>query len=137
MIRLRLKIVYLLPDTFLKLKLVKTGVLREWGFKFYLRFRRHFFRHTKLGDWWVLEKIFCFYFGLKGVRDKCVGCFLTYLFFWVERGVFFIKVLRDERFHFCAKSNRWVAAIHTTCDLSQDVGRTEGNFVILNNLQFS
>ena len=83
--RLKLKIVYLFLWYFLKLKIVKNGVLWEWGFYFCLRFKRQFFGHTKLGDWWVfLKKI---NFGLKGVMEKFVGCFLVYLFL----GLFLIK----------------------------------------------
>ena len=45
-----------------------------------------------------LKKVF-FNFGLKAVIEKCVGCFLVYLFL---RILFFDqKVLRDRKFFFC------------------------------------
>ena len=78
--RLKLKIIYLFLWYFLKLKIVHNGVLWEWGFYFCLGFRCQFFGHTKLGDSWVFN--FFFHFGFKGVMEKCVGCFLVYLFFF-------------------------------------------------------
>ena len=45
-----------------------------------LNFDVTFFRHSKLDDWRVL-KYFFLIFGLKGVIEICVGCFLVYLFF--------------------------------------------------------
>ena len=78
--------------TIVLFKVKKNGtkkVLREWRFKFSLRFRRHFFSHTKFCKLRVL-KTFFFNIGLKGVIEKCVGCFLLYLFlrgFFDKKGV--------------------------------------------------
>ena len=96
--RLKLKILHLFMWYFFKVKIVKNGVLREWRLYVCLRFRRHFFRRTKLGDWWVFKKNL----GLKGVMEKCVGCFLVYLFL---RVLFcFKKVLRDRKFKFLCET---------------------------------
>ena len=66
--------------------IVKNEELWKWWFYFCLRFRCHFFRHTDCAiDEFFLKKFFNF--DLKGVIEKCVGCFLSYLFL---RG-FFIK----------------------------------------------
>ena len=46
---------------------------------FCLRFRHHFFRHTKFDDWLVFGEIFLL---LKESWKKCVGCFLVHLFFF-------------------------------------------------------
>ena len=85
--RLKLKIVYFFLWYFLKLKIVKNGVLWEWGFYFCFRFKRQFFGHTKLGDWRDVLFFVLINFGLKDVMEKCVDCFLVYLF-W---GLFLIK----------------------------------------------
>ena len=83
-------------DTFLRLKTVKNGLLQEWGFKFCLRFRR-----LKSCDRRVFKKKNLFNFGFKGVMEKCVGCFLVYLFLRVF--IFDQKVLPEWRFKFlCA-----------------------------------
>ena len=49
-----------------------------------------FFRHTKLSDRWVFKKKI-FNFGLKVVVEKCVGCFLVYLFYFFFGGGGVIK----------------------------------------------
>ena len=93
------------------LKIVKNGVLREWGFKFCLRFRRHFFRRPKSCDRRVLKKKNVFDFGLKSVIEKCVGCFLVYLFLKV---LFFKKRYYGNRgLNFSVKLVRRLAAIRT------------------------
>ena len=79
--RLNFKMVYLFLWYFLKLKIVKTGVLWVWGFHFCLRFRRQFFGHAELGDWSVFNFFFFLILVLKGVMKKFVGCFFVYLFF--------------------------------------------------------
>ena len=94
---------------FLGLKIVKNRILREWWIYFCLRFRRHFFRRTKLGDWWDFQKIvFYLNFGLKGVIEKCVGCFVVYLF-W---GFYFLikRYNGSGGLNFCVKLIRRLAA---------------------------
>ena len=59
----RLIIIYLFTwYLFLELKNSLKWVLREWGFTFCLRFRRHFFRHTDFLRFKILKKIFFFKF---------------------------------------------------------------------------
>ena len=80
-------------DTFLWLKTVKNGVLQEWGFKFCLRFRRHFLGVSNLVIGGFSKKKL-FNFGFKGVMEK-------YLFLRVF--IFDQKVLPEWRFKFlCA-----------------------------------
>ena len=58
------------------------------------------------------KNIFFSNFGLKGVVEKCVGCFLVYLFWGVH---FFIERYYGMRgLIFCAKLICWFAAKHTT-----------------------
>ena len=52
----------------------------EMGFYFCLRFRCQFFRHTKFDDWWIFKNVLFLILGLNGVMEKCVGCFLVYIF---------------------------------------------------------
>ena len=82
--RLKLKIVCFFTWYFFRVKNSYRGVLWEWWFYFCLGFRRHCFRHTNFK---ILKFRFSFFLnlGLKGVIEKCVGCFLVYLFL----GVFF------------------------------------------------
>ena len=70
--QLRLKIVYLFLWYFLELKIDKNWVLWKQWFYFCLRFRRHVFRQSKF--------YFFLNFDLKCVIEKCVSCFLVYLF---------------------------------------------------------
>ena len=72
--------------------------MREWWFYFYLGFRRHFLGVPN----WVIGgflNIFFLNLGFTGVMEKCVGCFLVYLFFW-GGWFFYKKVLRGGRFNF-------------------------------------
>ena len=68
-------------DTFLGLKIVKKGVLREWGFYFCLRFRRHFF--LDIPKWVVggfLEKYFWSWRSWKNVQVVSLyTCFRGFL----------------------------------------------------------
>ena len=45
------------------------------AFYFYWGLFSQFFAHTKLGDW--REFTFFLNFNLKGVVEKCIGCFLV------------------------------------------------------------
>ena len=63
--QLKLKTLYLFLWYLLKLKIVKNGVLWEWGFYFCLIFKRQFFGHTKLGNWWGFFKKFFLVLVLK------------------------------------------------------------------------
>ena len=99
-------------STFLRLKIIKNGVLRKWWFYFCLRFRRNFFRHTKLRDWWVFKKNNNNNFGLKGVIEKCMGCFLVYVSLKVL--LFLKRYYWNVGLNFCVKFICRIAAIHTT-----------------------
>ena len=59
--------------------MVKKGIT-EMEIMFSLRFRCHFFRHIKLCDFAGFEKKIFFELGIKGLMEKCVSCFLVYLF---------------------------------------------------------
>ena len=97
---------------FLRVKIIKNGVLRKWWFYFCLRFRRNFFRHTKLRDWWVFKKNNNNNFGLKGVIEKCMGCFLVYVSLKVL--LFLKRYYWNVGLNFCVKFICRIAAIHTT-----------------------
>ena len=78
--------------------MVKNGYYGNDGFIFCLRFRRHFLGIPN----WVIDELFKKKFGLKGVIEKCVDCFLVYLFL---RALFFYKkVLRDRKFKFLCET---------------------------------
>ena len=59
----------------------------EIGFVFFLRFRRHFFRHTDFSRFKISKK-FVFKIQIFCVIEKCIGWVLVYPFFG---GGFFIK----------------------------------------------
>ena len=67
---------------------------------------------------WVIGgflNIFFLNLGLTGVMEKCVGCFLVYLLFFLGGGDFFIKrYYRVGDLIFCVKLIRQNAAIHAT-----------------------
>ena len=97
-------------DTFLRLKIVKNGELREWGFKLCLRHRRHFFRRTKLGDWRVFKKIFLKFWSSRCHRKMC-GLFPCIP---ILKVLFFIKWYYGIGcLSFCVKLIHWLAAKHT------------------------
>ena len=69
-------------DTFLGLKIVKNGYCGNEGINFAWDLGAIF---LGIPDWvigWFLKKNF----GLEGVMEKCVGCFLVYLFFFFAGG---------------------------------------------------
>ena len=111
-------------DTFLGLKIVKKGVLREWGFYFCLRFRRHFF--LDIPKWVVggfLEKYFWSWRSWKNVQVvslyTCFRGFLIknrrmcnnlknallphfYVFLWFKKGICKKRILGGCIIHYWA-----------------------------------
>ena len=79
--------------------------MREWGYYFCLRFRCHFFSlpYWKIGG----LNFFFFNFGLKGVIEKCVGCFLVYLFWGFY--LFCKRYYGNRGLNFCVKLIPWAA----------------------------
>ena len=90
--------------------------MREWWFYFCLGFRRHSFRHTKLGDWWVfLKKIFLILVLKVSYKNVLVVALYTYIYFFI----FIIKRYYGiEGLIFCGKRILQNAAIHTTQKIS-------------------
>ena len=60
----------------------------EVGFYFLLEILASFFRHTDLSRYEISKKNF-FSIQILGIIEKCIGCFLVYLFLG---GVFLLKV---------------------------------------------
>ena len=103
-------------NTLFKFKSRWKRVLREWGFRLTLRFKRLIlYIHPNLWHFGLKKNILNLV--LKGVPEKYVGCLLVYPFYAT---LFFLKkekkVLQDDGFEYAIKLNQ-TNQYHTTDQL--------------------